>query len=180
MKAGDIFTGELLGEKSYKRYIIDRHGYTEIIPQWWVKEIESDEDNLLPSDSPVVTDATNTFLLMGKEIPFYSSPPAEVSHLEMYPQKYWSFREANRYIRGYIVNRTMVGYERLEVQFRFYDEQNRRMYQKRVNLFKVYPQTMKPFAVDTWMLDWDKVVRVRVELLSGVRMPPRTPYLDLD
>ncbi len=178
MFKGDIFISQGFTEQD-GRYIFERFGYKYVIPRWNVKKMEAGVNILESTADGIIFASTKTIQLMEKDIILNSNPPAEAAHWEMYPEIQLYGIERYRYIRGYIANRTMYGYKQLHLELVFYDASDERIMQSDAELFDVYPMTAKPFGVDVRFVPWNKVERIRLVTLSGVKMKPRPPYLHL-
>jgi len=173
--AGEIFIGNFIREEN-KRFVIDRYGYTDIIPGWEIKKWEKGEDVLFPANGEIIASPTGTIILNDRRIAFLSKPPAEAGHLEMVPQLQLFWIERNRFMRGYLINRTLFGHQTLRVEFTFYNSKNLHVYQQEADIFDVYPMTAKPFIIDAQQAPWSEPVRIAAKTLSGVMMKPRAPY----
>lgn len=119
------------------------------------------------------------FDLLGKTIPVVSAPPAEPSHLELYPKQSHFWVPQNRYLRGYLANQTERAYRSLKLQITYYMElpgvigsatQPHTDFRQQTEIFKVYSQTMKPFIVDTHFVEWEKLKRIDFQIIERVPM----------
>ncbi|MEW6238029.1 MAG: hypothetical protein AB1656_21785 [Candidatus Omnitrophota bacterium] len=173
--AGEIFIGNYIREQD-KRFVIDRYGYTDIMPGWEIKKWEKGVDLLFPANGEIIASPTGYITLNDRRIAFQSKPPAEAGHLEMVPQLQLFWIERHRYMRGYLINRTLYGHQTLLVELTFYNAKNLTVYKQEANMFDVYPMTAKPFILDTQQAPWDEIVRIAAKTVSGVMMKPRAPY----
>lgn len=173
LHAGDIFICNIMDQQD-NRYIVDRFPFHTIIPKWTIKKIERGTDTL-PSDSAVtILSETQMYQLGGSSIAVKSVTPAETSHLELYPQREHFWIEKERYLRGYLVNRGNNSYKQLEVCFRFYSIKGTITGQVPTVIYEVYPQTMKPFIINTSWVEWNTVSKIVVETIG--RVPFKKPY----
>lgn len=137
--------------------------------------------NIPGSENPDEPQPKNVrlFDLMGISIPVVSAPPAEPSHLEIHPKKsrWESFQ--NRYLRGYLANQTERGYHSLRLEITYYTEipgligsatSSHTDFRQTTEIFDVYPNTMKPFRVDTRFVEWDRVKRIQIQIVGKTPM----------
>lgn len=177
---GDIFLGEEL-EFTDGRYLHERSGFKTQTPYWFVKQIEKDVIDLELTSTKTGTLTTDTLKVFGDRIlSVTSQEPMESSHLELHPWRSDHWIAAERYIRGYIVNRSQIGYNVLRARIIFYGmdkpgtatepPKKVRLMEEEIVVFKLYPNTMKPFLVEAWMVPWDKVESIRIIPISEVPM----------
>jgi hypothetical protein len=162
---GDIYIGKVVG-KADARFTIDRFGLREVVPQWFIKELETDVQTLPPLVSGDILSGTRNYRLGGRTIPVLSSLPAETSHLELYSWRAHFWTEKERYFRGYIVNRGDEHFKSMVIQFRFMGA-NIELDRMKTEIFNCYPKTMKPFIIDTRRIEWSRVLQIHVEVISA-------------
>lgn len=177
---GDIFIGDELEFKD-GRYLHERFGFKTRTPYWFVKKIENDINTLELTATKSGTLTTDTLKVFGDRIlSVTSQEPMETSNLELHPWRSDHWIAAERYIRGYIVNRSQVGYNVLRASIVFYgkdkpgtateEPKKVRLMDEQIAVFKLYPNTMKPFIVDAWMVPWDKVESIQIIQTGEVPM----------
>ncbi|MBD3266314.1 hypothetical protein GF373_06555 [bacterium] len=168
---GDIFLCDIL-ERAQDRYLVERDGITERIPQWTIKKIERGVDTLPPLVFGDILAGTTSTRLEGRSLPVESKSPAVTSHLELYSWRAHYWRQPERYLRGYLVNQSDTGYRRLAVQFQFLNAQDLVLWKINTEVFNAHPQTMLPFIIDTRQVVFARVEKIRVKALSRVKMKP--------
>lgn len=177
---GDIFIGS---EEEFKdgRFLHERFGFHTRTPYWFIKKIEKDVSVFDLTSVKNGNFTTDTVKVFGDRIlPVTSEEPMETSNLELHPWRSDHWIAAERYLRGYIVNRSNVGYEVLRASVVFYglDRPGNptqppgkiRLMEEQITVFKLYPMTMKPFLMEAWMVPWDQVESIRILPTSEVRM----------
>ncbi len=166
---GEIFLGTIKGEEN-SRFIIDRSGFERKIPNWFVTRIEKNQTVLIPAGAPTVLSPTQTVDILGRRIALTSKPPAQTSHVERYSPRGHFWSPSYRYLRGYLVNQTQMGYRRLSVSITYYSQsQKTPLYRHETEIFDVYPMTMKPFIVDCRFVPWEKVDRIDFMTVAGLK-----------
>lgn len=169
---GDIFIGN---EEEFKdgRYLHERFGFHSRTPYWFIKKIEK---NINTFDLTAIKSGnftTDTLKVFGDRILQVTSvEPMETSHLELHPWRSDHWIAAERHLRGYIVNRSQIGYNKLSASVVFYGADRPgtqgqpprkiRLMEEQITVFKLYPMTMKPFIAEAWMVPWDKVESIRI------------------
>ncbi len=122
------------------------------------------------------------FSLMGKAIPVVSAPPAEPSHLETVPRNDYLWMTQNRFLRGYLVNRTENGYHSIQIEIKYFVDMSNSKgvtteaytnIHQSTEIFHVYPMTMKPLRVDTRFVPWEKVKQIQFQIVG--RKPMMLP-----
>ncbi len=169
---GDIFIGDQL-QFNNARYLHDRFGFRTSTPYWFVREIEENVNQLELTSTQTGNVTTDTLRVFGDRILSVTSDiPMETSNLELHPWRSDHWIAAERFIRGYIANRSSEGYNVLHASMVFYGTapalppnqtpRQVRLLEEKITVFKLYPHTMKPFLVDAWHVPWDQVESIRV------------------
>ncbi|MBI1387960.1 MAG: hypothetical protein GC154_05885 [bacterium] len=166
---GDIFLGT---EKEYHefRYTFARFGYDNVIPRWWIRKWEKDVDQLVSAEDLKKYPPRGMNTISGYQVNVTSNPPAETSHLELYPPRDHFWMESGRYLRGYLVNQTEEGHQHLVVEISYYDKDGKVIFRHRTEVFNVFPKTMKPFIIDARFVPWRNVVKMNVTVVGGESM----------
>lgn len=163
---GDVFLGVILGEEN-QRYKVERYGFHQLIPKWWVKKVESNTEELIPADSGIVLEPTKTLEIRGRNFLINSEPPAYVSALGLGPPYYYYWMEGNRFLYGYVVNNTQDSFHALGLHILYFGPGGRQLLlRQEVEVFKVYGMTIKPFVVDTREVPWERVERIYIRCVS--------------
>lgn len=165
---GDIFLGEIGSTYNY-RYSIERFGFKNIVPTWWVKKIEPDVKTLISQEDLQRFPPLGMNTISGFPVSVTSYSPAEASHLELYPKRSHFWMESGRYLRGYLVNQSDEGYQHLNVEISYYGTKTVPLYRHQVEVFDVFPKTMKPFIVDARFVPWQEVKSISFIVINGVR-----------
>lgn len=160
--AGDIFIGKIKELTNY-RYTIERGDDQQIIPQWFIKKIERGIDILPAPVNENILAGTGSVRLKGRTIPVTSASPAKADHLELYSWRGHFWKEPERYLRGYLVNEETTAFRKIEVSFHFYTQNKKDDLQLKTEVFDSYPQTMKPFIIDTRGIIWSNIQSIRIE-----------------
>lgn len=168
MDYGDIFLGEIKSIYNY-HYSIERFGFTNSVPTWWVKKIEPGVEELVSQDDLKRFPPHGMNTISGFPVSVTSNSPAETSHLELYPRRSHFWMESERYLRGYLVNQSDDGYKQLKVEVCYYSDGTFPLYRHQTEIFDVFPKTMKPFIVDTRFVPWERIKRVSFIVIGGVK-----------
>ncbi len=169
LHTGDIFIGEIQSEDK-GRFYFNRFDFITFQPTWNVKKIEPDVDTLELTPRNGATATLQLPAKYGNAVSVVSQPPMEASHLEFFPDRTYYYTNGERYLRGYLVNRTQESFFRIHVKVKYYDADNLLLFWQDTEVFDCYPQTMKPFIVDTRFVSWPKVVRISFEYIGGKKM----------
>ncbi|MDP8244544.1 MAG: hypothetical protein P9L94_10725 [Candidatus Hinthialibacter antarcticus] len=165
---GDIFLGEIESTYNY-RYSIERFGFKNEVPTWWVKKIEPGVEELVSQDDLKRFPPRGINTISGFPVSVTSYSPAEASHLELYPNRSHFWMESERYLRGYLVNQSEEGYQQLKVEISYYSDKKTPVYRHQAEVFNVFPKTMKPFIVDARFVPWHLVKGVSFVVTGGVK-----------
>lgn len=175
---GDIFIGAPLESKE-SRIWFDRQGFRKRIPTWWIKKWEAGVNQLALTSNPVGKDTVDSLQVFGEILSVSSTPPVEISHLEFYPRRSHFWIEGDRYLRGYLVNRTSSAYHSLKADIVFYGSDRVvsatqtltiPLLREKAEVFDVYPMTMKPFLVDARFVPWEKVKAILIQPAGAIPM----------
>lgn len=159
---GDTFLGQISGEEN-QRYRVDRYGFMQLIPKWWIKKVERNTAELIPADSGIVLEPTKTIEIRGKSITVNSNPPAYASTLNLGPPYYYYWVEGNRFLYGYLVNDTEENFHTMQLQLLYFGQGGRKLIlRQEVEIFKVYGMTIKPFMIDTREVPWERIERIYI------------------
>ncbi len=169
MLHGDIFLADIQKEENY-RYYFERNGRLDILPNWWVKKIESDINQLPIQQTGLVLTPESRPELAGQKITITSATPAIASHLEMYPKYTHFWRQSGTYLRGYLANTTQTNYQQFSVRLVFYGTDQKIKNIQDVEIFRVFGNTMKPFIVSTRQVPWKKINRIDFQLTAFRKM----------
>jgi hypothetical protein len=163
---GDIFIGTILTTEE-NQFVFERFGFRTVHAQWDVKKIESGVETIGIDGAT----ASLSIPAYDKTIEIISQPPIEASHLEFYPARHYQVTSAWRYLRGYLVNRTQNSFWKIDAQLKYYDDNKKLLFWQNVELFDVFPMTMKCFIVDTRFAPWDKVTQLAIVFIGSKKMP---------
>lgn len=166
---GDIFLGQIISEDDYS-IKVDRYGIVQNISKRWVKRIETEENDALPVSSADVLSTTSILEIKGRTVHVIAEEQAFASHLQSYSWYSHFWMEADRFMRGYLVNNTHKNYKTLFIRLQYMDQLRKVYFRQETEIFNAYGMTMKPFIVDIRDVPWEKIDMIRIDVYSAVEI----------